>query len=223
MKSASALLAATAAAALWGAQPADAAPLTFTIDLTTQGTFSATGYSFGPQTFASTAVAPGGTLELQIDFLGSQALRVTDVVAGAPPQEQMANFTLSQTAAPTGTLPSGVIGTVDLLLSGVFGGPSLQPNPDQRNCTTNAPLSACSTGGFGDLINTNNGFVGFDGFTATFTNTTATTVSFLGFGFQVSGELVERTTAPAAVPEPASAALLLGGLAALGIGLRRRG
>ena len=124
--------------ALWVSPPAHA--VSITVDLATQGTFAANTYSSpiamslgGPM-----IVGSGGTLDVWIDFLGNQALKLTDIVSGPPPQEQMASIRFG--GASMGTA------NVSLLLTGVFGDSLLQPNPDLQPCTGAGGGTFCNTG-----------------------------------------------------------------------------
>lgn len=198
--------------ALWFVQPAHA--VSITVDLATQGTFTANSYS-SPAAISLGApmiVASGGSLDVWIDFLGSQALKLTDIVAGPPPQEQMASIRF-------GGLFMGSA-DVSLLLTGVFGDPLLQPNPDLQPCNS-AGGTFCNTGGFGDLVNGTNAYVGFDGFHVTYTNTSGGTATLSDISFQFSGESVQRATA-AALPEPGTLAIFGIGLAGFAFARRRK-
>ena len=210
------LAAATAAATLALATPAGAIPIT--LDLNNGSILAGDFYTSPTMFFGPVVVQPGGGFFVDIDFLGSQRLSLTDSGSEII-EEQISIVSFRHTpdfpdvAGQQVDVGNVVVEIIDFLDTTP---PLDQPNPDGPEDCLRTLINFCFAQNFGDLTD---GTLSFKGLRLVFflDPGIGQAVTFNAVRFQASANTIKIE-----VPEPGTLALLAAGLAGLGFIGRRK-
>ena len=184
-----------------------------------------TGETNGAQTqlkspvlaFTPTPIDSGLTLDIWIDFLGHQAIKLTENPGFAPfspsgAEEKIEVVQFFGTPISVGE----IVGPITVAYIGLFGDPIRTDTAPFGPKSCISPLNGICQflDGFGDMTDTT---IAFKGIHLSLVNATANSITFDGVQFDAIGTIVEII-----VPEPTTLALFATGLAGLGFMMRRR-